>query len=117
MGRRVAKNQDLTPESARSGEIVPDGDYAGMRYEDVTDLCIASVNEAYGNMTLEGVCMVHDYVLGEILEVARHAHGAAYASDIAAQFQATLDPYLRYKKIEAAVYHEMLELKRKAGGE
>jgi hypothetical protein len=111
MGRRQTKSTAVTPEPARSGDIIQDGDYAGMTYEEVTDIVISSVHDAYANLSLEGVCMVHDYTLNEILEVCEHVRGHSYAYEVAQRFEATLKPYLRRGKLEDMVFQELLALK------
>jgi hypothetical protein len=79
----------LTP-----SDIIPDGDFAGMTYEDVMAMTEAAVNDAYANLSIEGVCAVHDMVLAEILAVAKDYKSPAFAHEAAIRFGQTLMPYL-----------------------
>lgn len=75
-------------------DVIPEGDYAGMTYEDVMAMTEAAVHDAYANLSIEGVCAVHDMVLAEILAVANGYKGAGFAHEAAIRFGQTLMPYL-----------------------
>lgn len=116
MGRVKTRKTEIAPAPPAQGEIVPDGDYAGMTYEEATTLTIQSVEDAYGPLSLEGVCMVHDYLLQEILEVCRQAKGDAYAREAAERFSQTLEPFLDRPDYEQVIFAELLKLKQRAEG-
>lgn len=75
-------------------DVIPDGDFAGLTYEDVMGMTEAAVHDAYANLSIEGVCAVHDMVLAEIMAVANDYKGAAFAHEAAIRFGQTLMPYL-----------------------
>lgn len=75
-------------------DLITDGDFAGMTYEEVMATTEAAIHDAYSNLSIEGVCAVHDMVLAEILAVANGYKGAAFAHEAAIRFGQTLMPYL-----------------------
>lgn len=77
-----------------SADIIPDGDYAGMTYDEVMRLTSDAIDDAYANLSIQGVCAVHDMKLRDIMEIVYHYEGSGAAHEAAIRFGQTLMPYL-----------------------
>jgi len=82
------------PEPRTSADIIPEGDYAGMTYDEVMRLTSDMIDEAYANLSIEGVCAVHDMKLKDIMDIVLHFRGPQDAHEAAIRFGQTLMPYL-----------------------
>lgn len=80
-------------ETAREPEIVPEGDYAGMRTEDVMRALTEQVHETIGDVSIEVAGATLDQVMGEYLMAAQHAKGDEYAKECGIRFCQTALPY------------------------
>lgn len=80
-------------EAAREPEIVPEGDYAGMRTEDVMRALTEQVHDVVGDVSVEVAGAALDTVLGEYLMAAQHAKGDQYAKECGIRFCQTALPY------------------------
>ena len=99
MPRSKAKKADdettpltLVPEE---GEIVPEGDFAGMRADDVLALTTQGIYEELGELTIEHAGAAIDIVLGEFLDKSASYVGHGFAKECAIQYVETCMPYLR----------------------
>lgn len=74
-------------------EVVPDGDFAGMTYDEVLELSMQGVHDAIGELTLEGCGAVLDMTTAQVLELTRHYQGDFAAKCAALRFISTCMPY------------------------
>jgi hypothetical protein len=100
MGRKRASEPEITAatravarETVHEPEIVPEGDYAGMRTEDVMRALSEQVHDTLGDVSIEVAGATLDTVLGEYLMAAQHTKGDEYAKESAIRFCQTALPY------------------------
>lgn len=86
--------QTPAPAPPSSADIIPEGDYAGMTYDEVMALTSEGLDKVYENLSIDGVCMMHDLKLAEILLIVEHYQGPDEAHKKALNFGQTLMPYL-----------------------
>ncbi len=101
MGRKTTSpvpqaSQQVTQQPsapADNMDIVPDGDFAGLRTEDVMRALTEQIHDVVGGVSIEAACATFDMALGELLMVAQHANGDAYAKMAGIKFCETALPY------------------------
>ena len=80
-----------------NGDIIPDGDYAGLRADDVLRALTDSVHEAIGGegsgVSIEFAGAALDMALGEYLEVVKGINGDRDAKLFGLRFCETALPY------------------------
>lgn len=90
---KVSEGEILDDHAINPSDIVPEGDFAGMTYDEVLTACIDGVHDVYGNLSLDGVKAVHDMVGKELLELIRFSQGDYAAKDAALKLISTMLPY------------------------
>lgn len=79
----------------KEGDIVPEGDFAGMSADDVLQLTTQAIYEELGDLTIEHAAMTLDVVVGEFLDKSRAYVGPGWAKECAVRYVETCMPYLR----------------------
>lgn len=82
----------LVPKRAEP-EIVPEGDYAGMTYDEVMAAHIEAVHESLGELSILGAMATLDAVLGEALYMVEVYEGKVAAKDAGINICRTALPY------------------------
>lgn len=82
-----------TPERTLEPEVVPDGDYAGMTYDEVLKASVESVTDAVGHLSIEGALATFDAAIGEALFMMEHYHGKRDAKEAGIKICETALPY------------------------
>ncbi len=75
------------------GDIIPDGDFAGMRASDVLAAMTEGINDVLGEASIETAGCALDSVLGEYLAVVQHVKGDGEAKLAGLRFVETALPY------------------------
>lgn len=89
------KKNELIPPSpaALDGELVPDGDFAGMRVDDVLRALTDQVHDCLGEVSIETAGATLDMALGEYLAVVQEISGDKTAKLFGVRFCETAIPY------------------------
>jgi hypothetical protein len=95
-------------------EIIPDGDFAGMRYEDVLAAVTGDLENVFieRDIAIEAVMPITDLFLANNLAVVAHAMGAKYTKEAAIRICQTALPYALVE-IEAPVTYASIAKARK----
>lgn len=95
-----------------ASDIITEGDYAGMTYDEVFEKVSAKIDEAYEDCSLKGACSIHDAKLKQLLYMTEYYEGPGAAHEAAILFGQTLMPFLNTPtpKLRKA-YGELLRLK------
>lgn len=84
----------LTPRpEAKDGELITEGDYAGMTYDEVLRASVESVHEALGELSVMGAMATLDMAIAEALAIVEHTEGAVAAKDAGIKICQTALPY------------------------
>lgn len=86
------KKTDAVP-APLSSEVVPEGDFAGMTYDEVMRACVSDVHDALGGLSVVGALATLDCVLSEALEIVRYTEGDAAAKEAGLKICQTALPY------------------------
>lgn len=87
------KQNDPVQAVAVEGAIVPDGDYAGLRVDDVMRALTDQVHDALGHVSIEVAGASLDMALGEYLAVVQSEIGEKEAKIYGIRFCETALPY------------------------
>jgi len=74
-------------------QVVLDGDFAGMTYEDVLRFTVNGINDAMGDMTLKGASCALTLAMDEVLELTQLHRGDFEAKSTAIKFISKALPY------------------------
>ena len=96
-------------------EVVPDGDFAGMTYDEVLSLTVGGINDAIGEMTIVGAGCALDTAVGEYLDLVRQVQGDFDAKASALRFCATLLPYAELDVSNDPGQMRLKDLKKRLG--
>ncbi len=110
MGRKPAQAVEA-PQDVMDGDVVPDGDYAGMKYDDVLSAMSEGIHDILGEASIEGAGAALDKVLGEYLEVVRHTNGDKDAKLFGIRFAETVLPYATLQVSLPKSYSEVRKIK------
>lgn len=75
------------------GDIIPDGDFAGMRASDVLAAMTEGINDVLGEASIETAGCALDHVLGEYLAVVQLVNGDAEAKVAGLRYIETALPF------------------------
>lgn len=92
-------------------EIVPDGDYAGMRTADVMRALTEQLHEVVGEVSIEAACASFDMALGELLAVAQYSNGDEFAKMAGIKFCETALPFALLPVETRITYNEARKVK------
>jgi hypothetical protein len=111
--KRNEPAQEVVPTPANQ-EIIPDGDFAGMRYEDVLGAMAGELENVFieREIALEAVMPVTDIFVAQNLAVVAHGLGPKYAKEAAIRICQTALPYALVE-IEAPVTYASIAKARK----
>ena len=101
--------REVEPPSA--GNVIPDGDFAGLRYDDVLTDIVESIHDALGEISIEGAGAALDMAMGEYLAVVQDAHGDREAKLSAIRFCETALPYAMLPISVAETYASTRKIK------
>ena len=93
MARKKNEPLALAPATAMDGELVPDGDFAGMRVDDVLRALTDQVHDCLGEVSIEAAGATLDMALGEYLAVVQETSGDRTAKLFGVRFCETAIPY------------------------
>lgn len=93
MARKKSDPVPLRVEETIGGEIVPEGDFAGMRVDDVLRALTDQVHDVVGDVSIEVAGATLDMALGEYLAVVQDVSGDKTAKLFAVRFCETAIPY------------------------
>lgn len=103
--------QVLAPAS-QMGEIIPEGDFAGMTYNEVLDLTHAALEDALGPLSIVGALAAQDRLLAQSLELAAYVEGDKFAHEAALKIAQTVLPYIQVEnRIYEQAYREIVKMK------
>lgn len=74
-------------------EVIEDGDYAGMTYDDVLKYTVEGVHDALGELTVEGAACAIDQVMKEVLLITQNTSGDRAAKEAGINFCKTALPF------------------------
>lgn len=84
---------DTRPDASLDGDVVPDGDFAGMRVDDVLAAMTEGLNDVLGDASIEVAGCALDSVLAEYLAVVQMVKGDAEAKISGLRYIETALPY------------------------
>lgn len=113
MGRKTIQKSAQSTSPIEATDIVPDGDFAGMRTEDVMRALTEQIHDVVGEVSIETACATFDMALGELLMVAQHANGDAYAKMAGIKFCETALPYALLPVDAPVTYNDARRIKGK----
>lgn len=93
MARKKNEPLALSSVPALDGELVPDGDFAGMRVDDVLRALTDQVHDCLGEVSIEAAGATLDMALGEYLAVVQETSGDRTAKLFGVRFCETAIPY------------------------
>lgn len=105
------------PVPAPEPEIIPDGDYAGMTYDDVLQTLQAGIEEVLGPADIGAVCATLDMVLADVMEVAKNSMGPMFAKNAAYNYASTVLPYLMLEIEAKPTFRDLKKIKGNGTGE
>lgn len=112
MARKRASDAPSVPvEQPKEAEIVPDGDFAGMTYDEVLAHLQSGIEEVLGPADIEAVCASLDMVLADVLAVAQETMGPMYAKQAAYNYASTALPYLMLEIEHKPTFRDLKKLK------
>lgn len=106
----------LIPQDPPGQELILDGDYAGMTYDEVMEIHRNAVHDVLGEMTIEGALATIDNVVGDALAIMLDAEGSHKAKLAGLRICATALPYAMIDLSQEPDRPKTLAELRKIGG-
>lgn len=116
-GKKRLPAQDIAldktiPQGEVLSGIVPDGDFAGMRADDVLNYIAEGIHEAMGSATIDFAGAALDAAMGEFLQVVQCVDGDKKARLFALRYCETVLPYATLPvTIETETYGNARQIK------
>lgn len=113
MARKPTKSE-VAPVRMPESQIIEDGDFAGMTYDEVLQKTTAAMDEVYAPLSIQGAQVVTDMRLAEVLAVTKAYEGPAAAQEAALRYGQTIMPYLQVPQVATdRAYGELRKLKHR----
>jgi hypothetical protein len=120
MARKTTRQQATRPAEVPTQQviepsnIIADGDFAGMTYNEVLEITHNALEEALGPLSIGGALAAQDRLLAQSLALAAYVEGDKFAHEAALKYAQTIMPYIQVEqRIYEQAYKEVLKLKDK----
>ena len=93
LSEQITDATNVVLNEPRPPEIVPEGDFAGLTYDEVLNAVTENLHESLGELSVTGAACAVDRVMQELLMITEHAEGKIAAKEAALKFCETALPF------------------------